>query len=337
MPSALGSGDISWAFMSKLYRVALAAGFACALAACSQVDEVPPSMRPLTKDAMHLLGSKGMSVNSQMFVRIFKEDSELEVWKARDDGHFYHYKTYPICTWSGDLGPKIQTGDKQSPEGYYQVRESQLNPNSKYHLSFNLGFPNAFDRAFGRTGDALMVHGNCKSAGCYAMTDALIEEIYALMREAFAGGQEVVQVHAYPFRMTPENMKRNRKHPAYAFWRQMKQGYDYFELTKQPPPVAVCNRKYLVNAQFVNAAAVSPTAPCPRFVRPTPEVFATSPRERTLVEARVVVAGVKMRNLAMESSRAGYQAPFGLTLAPSGAIAESASGPLSVEELLEQN
>jgi murein L,D-transpeptidase YafK len=108
-----------------------------------------------------------------VYVRIFKDESELEIWKQRDDGRFHHFKTYPICNWSGELGPKLATGDKQAPEGFYTITPVLMNPNSKYYLSFNLGYPNAFDKAHGRTGDSVMVHGKCRSAGCYAMTDAL--------------------------------------------------------------------------------------------------------------------------------------------------------------------
>ena len=93
-------------------------------------------------------------------------------------------------------------GDRQAPEGFYTVTKAQMNPNSSLYLAFNLGYPNLYDRANRRTGDFLMVHGKCRSAGCYAMTDGLIEEIYALAREAFIGGQETIQVHALPFRMT---------------------------------------------------------------------------------------------------------------------------------------
>ena len=88
------------------------------------------------------------------------------------------FKTYPICSYSGGLGPKIQQGDRQAPEGFYLVSLEQLNPRSKYYLAFNVGFPNAYDRAYGRTGSNIMVHGDCTSSGCYAMTDAVMEEIY---------------------------------------------------------------------------------------------------------------------------------------------------------------
>ena len=141
------------------------------------------------------------------------------MWKARDDGRFYHFKTYPICNWSGDLGPKEATGDRQAPEGVYSISQTQMNPNSKLYLAFNLGYPNAYDRSWNRTGEALMVHGNCKSAGCYAMTDALAEEIYGLAREAFRGRQTSFDVHALPFRMTNEKLARFQQHKWFAFWR----------------------------------------------------------------------------------------------------------------------
>ena len=149
-----------------------------------------------------LLGKQGMDAQTPIFIRIFKEKLELEIWKQREDGRFYHLKTYPICNWSGDLGPKVRQGDRQAPEGFYTVTREQMNPDSNYHLAMNLGYPNAFDRSQGRTGEVLMIHGKCKSAGCYAMTDALIEEIYAIAREFFLGEHDSFQVHAFPFRMT---------------------------------------------------------------------------------------------------------------------------------------
>ena len=180
----------------------------CLLASCANQIEIAPHLRPLPHDTMMLLGKKGMDAQAPIFIRIFKEESELEIWKQRDDGRFYHFKTYPICNWSGDLGPKVRYGDRQAPEGFYTVTREQMNPDSKYHLALNLGYPNAYDRSQKRTGDFLMIHGNCKSAGCYAMTDALIEEIYAIARESFIGGNDSFQVHAFPFRMTNENMAR---------------------------------------------------------------------------------------------------------------------------------
>jgi murein L,D-transpeptidase YafK len=179
-----------------------------------------------------------------MLIRIFKKEAELEVWKRSTSGRYVRLKTFPICRWSGQLGPKRKEGDRQTPEGFYAVTASQMNPNSKHYLSFDTGFPNAYDRAHGATGSALMVHGTCSSAGCYAMTDAGMSEIYALMREAFRSGQKAVQLQAYPFRMTAENLVRHRLDPNIAFWRQLKEGSDRFEATREELVVSVSAGRY---------------------------------------------------------------------------------------------
>ena len=246
------------------------------LAGCSQFVEssIHPSQRQLSADARNLLFQKGMREDSPIFIRIFKQESELEIWKARDDGRFYHFKTYPICRWSGKLGPKLKEGDKQAPEGFYQVAAHQLNPASRYHLSFNIGYPNAYDKAHNRTGTHLMVHGDCKSAGCYAMTNGLMEEIYALVRESLEGGQKRIHLHAYPFRMTDENMKKYRRHRWAGFWRNLKQGYDAFEKTRIPPKIDVCERRYLINAVFLDGSTrLDPRGSCPPYQQMTPGVL----------------------------------------------------------------
>ena len=111
-------------------------------------DAVTPGDRQLSASTQALLAIKGMKLEAPIFVRIFKEESELEVWKLKD-GRFQHFRTYPICAWSGGLGPKVQQGDKQAPEGFYTVSRGQMNPHSLYHLAFNIGFPNAYDRRTG--------------------------------------------------------------------------------------------------------------------------------------------------------------------------------------------
>jgi len=262
----------------------LAAGLA--LAACAGVKITPPHEAPLPTPARMLLGKLGMTEQQPIFIRIFKAESELEVWKQREDGHFYLFKTYPICHWSGDLGPKLQEGDKQAPEGFYTVARYQMNPNSSFHLSFDLGYPNAFDRANRRTGKFLMVHGKCKSAGCYAMTDAVIEEIYALAREAFAGGQERFHVHAFPFRMTDANLARYAspkgagrgapRNPNLPFWQTLKQAYDYFETTRTVPNIEVCAGSYHVNVAW-EGADLDPAGACPRFRSGAIEPFVPRP------------------------------------------------------------
>ncbi|HEX5959515.1 MAG TPA: murein L,D-transpeptidase family protein, partial [Hyphomicrobiaceae bacterium] len=190
-------------------------------------------------------------------------------------------------------------GDYQAPEGYYRVAREQMNPNSQFYLAFNLGYPNAFDRAHGRTGEFLMVHGKCKSAGCYAMTDALMEEIYALSREAFIGGQEAFEVHAFPFRMTDENMARHKDSEHYKFWLMLKEGYDYFELTRKLPTVAVCERRYLVNVRWRGLQNVNldPQGACPPYERLKPDPFVPAGHMQ-IAEERITAPGPKMRALA---------------------------------------
>ena len=146
-------------------------------------------------------------------IRAFKKEAELEIWKLKADGRYAYLKTFPMCRWSGQLGPKVREGDRQVPEGFYAITPGSMNPNSAYYLSFNVGYPNAYDRAWGHTGGAIMVHGICSSAGCFSMTDKQIEEIYAITREAFAGGQRAVQMESFPFRMTAENLAKYRLGP----------------------------------------------------------------------------------------------------------------------------
>ncbi|HZB62940.1 MAG TPA: murein L,D-transpeptidase family protein [Microvirga sp.] len=189
------------------------------------------------------LAEKGLSLGSPAFIRVFKQESELEVWLLRD-GAFAPFETYPICAWSGELGPKLAEGDRQAPEGFYAVGLKQLNPNSNYHRAFNLGFPNAYDRALGRTGSFLMVHGDCVSIGCYAMTDQGIDEIYRIVEAALHGGQREVPVHAFPFRMTEKAMAEKAGHRWAAYWANLKQGYDLFEQTGKPPPALACGGRY---------------------------------------------------------------------------------------------
>jgi murein L,D-transpeptidase YafK len=246
-----------------------------ALGGCGQFS--PPYLKPLSAQTQAMLAEKGMSEQSPILVRIFKSESELEVWKAKEDGRFYHFKTYPICDWSGKLGPKINQGDRQAPEGFYMVSAPQMNPKSKYYLAFNIGFPNSYDRAYGRTGADIMVHGDCKSSGCYAMTDGVVEEIYILAREAIAGGQGSFQVQAFPFRMTTANLAKHKDDQWYGFWQNLKEGYDYFEITRQPPKVDVCDKRYLINASFVGGTRPSATGACPAFEKLPVQ---RAPRER---------------------------------------------------------
>ena len=210
-----------------------------------------------------------MDKESPILARIFKEEAEMEIWKQNRDGQFVLLKTYPICRWSGDLGPKKKEGDRQAPEGFYTITPGQMNPNSNYYLAFNTGFPNAYDRAMGYTGSELMVHGDCSSRGCYAMTDEQIQEIYALARESFFGGQKAFQLQAYPFRMTALNMAKHRNNPNFAFWKMLKEGYDHFNATHQEPKVAVCEKHYVFDAaapdDSTKPLSFNPKGACPTY------------------------------------------------------------------------
>jgi murein L,D-transpeptidase YafK len=226
--------------------------------------------KELSPELLSLFQQKRMVKNSPILVRIFKEEAELEVWKQDITGHFQILKVYPICRWSGDLGPKLHEGDRQAPEGFYTITPQLMNPNSNYYLAINTGFPNSFDKANDRDGNFLMIHGDCSSSGCYAMTDEQMDEIYSLARESLLGSQPSFQIQAYPFRMTPANLARHRTNPHMAFWKMLKIGNDHFEATHLEPKVDVCYRHYVFNAyQPLNSSqplVFDPTGNCPAFV-----------------------------------------------------------------------
>jgi murein L,D-transpeptidase YafK len=273
-----------------LASAALAA--AVALAGCD-TDGTTVSgkaLKPISSKILAEMSQKNMSKESPILIRLFKQEAELEVWKEDNSGHFALLQTFPICRWSGDLGPKIKEGDRQAPEGFYTITPGQLNPQSQYYLAFNIGFPNAYDRANDRTGNFLMIHGDCSSRGCYAMTDEQIAEIYALARESFFGGQRSFQIQAYPFRMTPVNMAKHRGNPNMPFWKMLKEGYDHFEVTRLEPKVDVCDRHYVFNAEAPEGAATplkfSPRAQCPVYEVPK-EIAAAVAEKKKKDEAAV--------------------------------------------------
>jgi murein L,D-transpeptidase YafK len=218
---------------------------------------------PLAEAAVERLAEIGSSPGEAMLVRVYKQSSELEVWKRTRSGDYALFKTYPICKWSGELGPKIREGDYQSPEGFYDITPALMNPKSAYWLSFNVGFPNKFDQVWGRTGTNLMVHGDCKSVGCFAMTDESIKEIYALARESFRSGNRSFQLQLLPFRMTEANIALNAASPHAPFWQNLKQGTDIFEATRRPPTWDVCEKRYVFGSAGAVTAPLDPAAACP--------------------------------------------------------------------------
>ncbi|MCJ2068723.1 murein L,D-transpeptidase [Methylobacterium sp. J-030] len=198
---------------------------------------------PIPAATLALMAQKGVTAAAPVLFRAYKKESEIEVWKKGPTGYVF-IKAFPICRWSGQLGPKRRNGDRQTPEGFYTVPRRQMNPNSHYYLSFDVGYPNAYDRAHGGTGSAVMVHGICSSMGCFAMTNGTVGEIYAIAREALKGGQAAFQFQSYPFRMTAEAMARHRTDPNIAFWRELKAGSDRFEASREELQVSVVAGRY---------------------------------------------------------------------------------------------
>src|SRR3989440_952150 len=252
----------------------LAAAFAAALTPVTCLGEDSNQLptratKELPPELLSLLRQKKMPKHSPILVRIFKEEAELEIWKQDASGRFQILNICSIYRWLGDLGPKLHEGDRQAPEGFYTVTPELMNPNSNFYLAINTGFPNSFDKANNRHGSSLMIHGDCSSSGCYAMTDEQMDEIYSLARDSLLG-RPSFQVQAYPFRLTPANLARHRTNPNLAFWKMLKIGNDHFEATHLEPKVDVCNRLYVFDAQpppnSPNPLVFNPTGKCPDFV-----------------------------------------------------------------------
>jgi murein L,D-transpeptidase YafK len=246
-----------------LFAFGLAVAAGALAAGCQDALEADSgrSLRPIPNETLALMDKIGTTPSAPVLIRTYKQEAELEIWKMKGDGQYALLKSYPMCRWSGQLGPKTREGDHQVPEGFYSIAPGQMNPNSHYYLSFNVGYPNAYDRAYGRTGGDIMVHGVCSSAGCFSMTDAQIGEIYAIAREAFNGGEREIQMQSFPFRMTAENLAKHRLDPNIAFWKEIKNGADHFEVTKTEPDVLVCGKHYVFGAHADHD--VDASAPCP--------------------------------------------------------------------------
>ncbi len=302
-------------------RALLSAAFlagALALAGCQGQggidDFFPKAEKPLPPDVVKTMKTKAMTSASPIMVRIFKQENVVEVWKATNTGRYDLLKEYEICKWSGKLGPKFVEGDRQAPEGFYTINPWQMNPNSDYYLAFNLGYPNSFDRAHGRTGTHLMVHGACSSAGCYSMTDERIAEIFALAREAFEGGQKSFQVQAFPFRMTAQNMAEHQGNEHFDFWKMLKEGYDHFEITRMPPKVDVCDKRYVFNRLAEEEKAFKPAEACPAPTVPSSLALAYG----KLISKEDEVFQKALKNKAVKEAFAGrkFEAPANASLKP---------------------
>jgi murein L,D-transpeptidase YafK len=285
----------SWG--SRLFALALATSGAALVAGCDEQVASGPSgrsLRAIPNDTIALMEQKDTTPSAPVLIRTYKKEAEFEIWKLTSSGRYTLLKTYPMCRWSGQLGPKVREGDRQVPEGFYAIAPGQMNPNSNYYLSFNVGYPNAFDRAWGRTGGNIMVHGICSSAGCFSMTDNQIAEIYAIAREAFNGGQREIQMQSYPFHMTAENLAKYRLDPNIEFWKQLKTGADHFEVTKTEPAVGVCAKHYVFDAKPAHGS-LEASAPCPTLERDDEVETAVNEKEAhdDAAVAELVKQGVK--------------------------------------------
>jgi murein L,D-transpeptidase YafK len=298
-------------FRSQLpvWRAAVIAVLLTSAGGRAAPDGAPKHEAPIPAATLALMRAKDTSAAAPILIRAYKKEAEMEVWKKARSGRFVLLKTFPICRWSGQLGPKRKQGDRQTPEGFYTIAPGQMNPNSAYYLSFDIGYPNAYDRAHGGSGAHLMVHGTCSSAGCYAMTDAQIAEIYALARDAFAGGQTAFQFQAYPFRMTAENMVKYRSDPNIAFWRQLKEGSDRFEATGEELGVGASAGRY----------AFKPAR--------EPDKEAQAVARRSAEEARIAALTDEGRAAVRTTYADGGQHPSFLALARQGVSLGEVSRP----------
>ena len=279
-------------------RIALLAMLGVALAACQETRTTSSARAyaPIPSNVLALMKEKGTDAHQPILIRTFKKEAEFEIWKQRADGQYALLKTYPMCRWSGQLGPKIKEGDRQVPEGFYTITPGQMNPNSAYYLSFNVGYPNAYDRAHGYSGGSIMVHGACSSAGCFSMTDEQIAEIYAIAREAFGGGQRAIQMQSLPFRMTAENLAKHRFDPNIKFWKDLKEGSDQFEVSKQETKVSICARRYVFGSTAADGRVVRDgDAACPPMQadQQLAALVADKQKQDEAKVAELVASGVK--------------------------------------------
>ncbi len=315
--------------LRRLANLLTAFALSASLAACGgMVAGNGRGNVPLSQDTQLKLASMGSSPADPMMIRIFKESSELEVWKRTKTGAYKLFQTYEICTWSGGLGPKVKEGDRQAPEGFYTITPGLLNPNSNYYLAFNTGFPNKFDRAWGRTGSNLMVHGDCSSSGCYAMTNDQIKEIYALARETFKGGNASFHVEIYPFRMTPKNLARHASSGHMPFWKNLKDGYDRFELTKRPSNWDVCNKEYVFDVPREMILDARAACPAEAIVR-TAALDQKQAADEKAMQAELATLQAKAGTDAEPAGNASKEQTA--AVAPGQPVEDVATGPGSVD------
>lgn len=258
------------------------------------------------------LFEKGVTLADPILIRIFKAESELELWKQKGDSYIL-FATYPICHWSGTLGPKLNDGDRQAPEGYYTMSRAQTRHVGRWPRSLNIGYPNILDQSQARTGSDILIHGGCSSIGCFAMTNPVSDEIHDLTTAAIDAGQRIVPLHMMPFRMTDLNMAAHDDSPWKAFWTNLKEGSDLFERTKRPPAVSACNGRYIFRETMPHEAipvldACEPTLMAIReqddWLSNVPAPTRLLPRVATSTPRSMPIPQIQSSSLEIESAPA---------------------------------
>ncbi|RWR02579.1 transpeptidase [[Pantoea] beijingensis] len=223
--------------------VKIALFFAMIFLPAVSMASMPEPVQPLAPVSKEL---KKQLIGTPVYLQIFKEERTLELY-GKIGNEYRLLDSYRICNFSGGLGPKRRQGDFKSPEGFYTVTQNQLKPDSRFYRAINIGFPNQYDREQGYDGKYLMIHGDCVSIGCYAMTNTYMDEIFNFVNAALRNGQPEVNVSIYPFRMTDANMQRHRNSTDANFWKQLQPGYAWFAQYHQPPTVSVNSGRYVLN------------------------------------------------------------------------------------------
>jgi len=265
---------------------------------------------PGTPDLKRLddrLAEQGVAKDAPLFIRVFKAESEMEVWTGDESGRYSLFATYPICYWSGTLGPKEKEGDRQAPEGFYTVNmEQSIHKGAKWEKALNVGYPNAFDKVNLRSGSYILIHGGCASIGCFAMTNAVSHEIYKLATQALEAGQPNIPVHVFPFRMTEGNLAKYNAPEWRSFWANLKQGYDLFERTRRPPRVSVCGPRYgFTPASRLEALNPGPIEVCPETAQVIADLSHINKRVAEQPEPKTETAEIKTASLAGPASYLG--------------------------------
>ncbi len=229
--------------------------FLSASAAFSPVLANQPALSGPSSGLAEAFSRKHLKLGSPVLIRIYKQSSELELWVLRGP-RFVLLNVYPICRWSGRLGPKLQAGDRQSPEGVYTITAAGLIVNDRWHRAMNINYPNRYDRVNSRTGSGILIHGRCRSIGCFALSDANVEEVYEAVRSALAAGQRQVQVVALPLRFRNKSVEAPPDLPG--FWQDLSREEALFHRDRVPAPAWLCGGRYVFEDRLAHGGKTMP-------------------------------------------------------------------------------